>query len=1817
MGNEMSQFLTRSEEIHEIESSFKVDVKAIVEMGENGTEIVSIIGAIKDAASGGLLGDDRIKKAVVQEAWKIYYAGLDNRTKRIERIKELASVMGHKIMDKLYDVDLGSDGAFFDLTSEEPGVFELEMGHSEMTRNYEFRSEEQIDESDSLLNDSHSIEDDVYGQYVVKITNAINAQKDQILEIIRRNAGQGKLADFIKQNSDSISSEIASIKLISRSLKTGLSFGDIKDAVNRTLRAEPTQIASQIVSGELDVVANQVFGAIAEHKKKTAKADINEKDKALEQIRTTIVRMVPQAIIEENSGTIAEEIVKIESIAQAIETPVTPEGVQLSLGLMRASIQYILIKEVELIQSVLSVDSSEQISELVKAISSELYSCIYNAKFGLVISGIITDNADEIAGRSKHYGPSADTIQENVQKKVFTEIIHGFKRRRYMLVALADSIAHSIVKRLGTIEYLQSSILNIMSQSITEIILENVGIIAGYASDVITETTIQSNVQKYVKKRIAYKIEEIRYKIGKSVVVDLTNQQHCGQGYEVIVVDNKPGSAGLNPVTGGGNFKIQVKKLNCSGAQPTLKEYTCYTHTIPNLTGSTEYPLIGRLKLYICQNHYLSTYDKGGSTMLPIYYDPNDREVKVYFYCNGGTSRENPDKVPLLAEYNGNHYKPSSRDGYFTQWVLIHDIGTKSQITSKLDEINKILNEVDISHTSPTSYGLTKPKQAMQGLNQNFCDRITVKRENSHSEHYLMVTHSTDNKGPVGDFYTGKTKISGIKLDSSTRCNKVEVYYRATDIRCNNPLLVCITSQNLETGSAGKKWFSRSGVDVTRWNENKEHWKFETPAKIKEQLDSIYGRMSNYLFLDIYKQSEYSGLVQQGTKDIKKPVGTIVVVKGLGEDTYKPKNYRYYKHVLSTYYTSNKEDVSKFDLKDQGDNITLQLRIQLDKNNYLYLLGKDGVNLLTTPLTYGNRDSGNTNKDPYVYFFESTRTGSYSDNTDKVPLILKFGEKYFGPIDKENYFKTWKEYDLNTYNTRAHEKDKIKVVLNKITRLLNLIDLQQTTTDYGDIERPGEGSHNPLGARKRVSVTKGNLTEYNTVIHSTANTGCVGTVYYGDQELLVVQDQGGDSDTKWSQYIETEIGTGPRATDIYNTLTAYYHHSDINCKKPLLIGISGTETYDLYYERKELADNYKWVKVTEDLKGHQIIDKVNKIFYDFTKSIVLQVQQRPTICSIRKQYELKLVKNYEAGTPDHDHGSGRIEVENDKKCSVGPSYKCIKHTISMNVLISSEVSGIRFYLGDDEIETFKDLQGREPISVFYQQGKNDIHIYLQDKGNVPLMFLYNTQFFKPMSKSNYFKKWVIDTSISNNSHPQPEKLDSINTMLNEVDLQQTGNGGSGGQYGLEKPRDATGLDKFNENRITVTQDAQVTGDSKSTYVTVTHTTVNGHNIGSIKALGSCKFDNQHTQTLADKEHNKAVAVYASGYTNSLQNHNPKLVLICSTSGLGSGGKSTVLGYYNLSNVDEGKCGEPYKFKMIESGFNLDEITSRETIQVKCASLVAILESIGVLAPEAQVNPALSTEPVTTEALGSEEDNLQDEELPDTFGQQERQDDRPKVSLLGGDSDGLGGSPSVDLGAKASDGDPGSVGPAGKDGLLQPFTSDSHTEPTASSSTSDHSDTSATRLKGQELRTLGDGGGPSTSSGSEASNRRTSEGGENGTPRSSSHEEGPNRDRGEAGSPGPTGPSGDKGNLAGGGGGSSGSDAASSSKDFGQQIKEAFESAIEYAQENPGIVGGGGAAAGVGVIGTAGAVIYKKCIVGSAVAAGKAAAKVAAAAASGM
>nr|PVC50444.1 hypothetical protein MACL_00002276 [Theileria orientalis] len=326
-------------------------------------------------------------------------------------------------------------------------------------------------------------------------------------------------------------------------------------------------------------------------------------------------------------------------------------------------------------------------------------------------------------------------------------------------------------------------------------------------------------------------MDSVEFKLKKKVKVFLQIEQQ-GYGYTVGATYKKENCSKSQ------KFK-KTLYLDTVGSSDNLKvkEYRCYGHTLnsyfrdniksikegnfENISDSTinfrSHPddlkdVEVKLKVAICKIK-ISVYDKEDRLLSNLPYTSDEylqnRNVYVYFY---NPANEKTDTLPLLFQYKDTFYGPESREKYFEKWKEISDLEgivnsqvnvqltnesqelktQKAQkadkIKNKLDEIFKMLNEVDL--TKKCDYGIPYCSKEFFVRAEFNTKRFVVKL--SKNSKYHKFTHTSVNKYLVGS-------IKGVencqfddhvkKIANKDAINEVVVYFPDKE---NEPELILL-----------------------------------------------------------------------------------------------------------------------------------------------------------------------------------------------------------------------------------------------------------------------------------------------------------------------------------------------------------------------------------------------------------------------------------------------------------------------------------------------------------------------------------------------------------------------------------------------------------------------------------------------------------------------------------------------------------------------------------------------------------------------------------------------------------------------------------------------------------------------------------------------------------------------------------------------------------------------------------------------------------------------------------------------------------------
>ncbi|UKK01929.2 hypothetical protein MACK_001282 [Theileria orientalis] len=224
--------------------------------------------------------------------------------------------------------------------------------------------------------------------------------------------------------------------------------------------------------------------------------------------------------------------------------------------------------------------------------------------------------------------------------------------------------------------------------------------------------------------------------------------------------------------------------------------------------------------------------------------------------------------------------------------------------------------------------------------------------------------------------------------------------------------------------------------------------------------------------------------------------------------------------------------------------------------------------------------------DVCVYFYgKGGKTGSISENqTDTVPLMLRYNKQFYRPETRDSYFQKWvcvptlctvdKECCCSVSGSGGHGTDCSKLVtqLNEVNAALNQIDLcpdKSTTGGYGLPENgQGGGGHklaNEVGNVRVKVVTQtpggdGAKNAYVRVVHRTKNGFQIGDIKYNNQDIvekgITPNGAGGDSG-------KITVSGGNHQVDVstnrWNTVVVYYSKTDSKHQLPQLIVVLKTD----------------------------------------------------------------------------------------------------------------------------------------------------------------------------------------------------------------------------------------------------------------------------------------------------------------------------------------------------------------------------------------------------------------------------------------------------------------------------------------------------------------------------------------------------------------------------------------------------------------------------------------------------------------------------------
>ncbi|UKJ99964.2 hypothetical protein MACK_000030 [Theileria orientalis] len=445
----------------------------------------------------------------------------------------------------------------------------------------------------------------------------------------------------------------------------------------------------------------------------------------------------------------------------------------------------------------------------------------------------------------------------------------------------------------------------------------------------------------------------------------------------------------------------------------------------------------------------------------------------------------------------------------------------------------------------------------------------------------------------------------------------------------------------------------------------------------------------------------------------------------------------------------------------------------------------------------------------YVYFYDS----------DSVPLLLYQGGNWYKPKSKIEYLDKWiEETGLKDSKPKKLNQflsdNKILIQLKKINKELNEIVLDYRV-NYGLISNEKQMSSG-FDTTRIVVIKPEQLKRYRKISHSTKNKGDIGEIKKKD---LILEDN--EKGKSLSDVISRQM------TATFNTLVCYYHTSDLNYELPLLLCIGSSDAENgksLFYERVNVTENSKWKKIDkigtfQEEQG--LSNKIIDIYYNFSKSVVIEIEKQGII-----GYDFKLVDNVGLGSPSSSGINSKIFVFEKHSLLSDSDYTCFEHSIPLMQLSNNhfKIGGLKFYISSTEIFTFLD-DNSSSSPIYYEPGKYNVCVYFYHCDTVPLLVVYNNQYYKPKNKNEYFSKWVRVTNIQDLSTQLITQLDSINAELNEVNIMKTSNRNS---YGINGHKNGN----FSPARINVKT------CKNDFFRKVTHTTLNKFGVGKILYNGT-------------------------------------------------------------------------------------------------------------------------------------------------------------------------------------------------------------------------------------------------------------------------------------------------------------------------------------------------------------------------------------------
>nr|PVC49837.1 hypothetical protein MACL_00002703 [Theileria orientalis] len=191
------------------------------------------------------------------------------------------------------------------------------------------------------------------------------------------------------------------------------------------------------------------------------------------------------------------------------------------------------------------------------------------------------------------------------------------------------------------------------------------------------------------------------------------------------------------------------------------------------------------------------------------------------------------------------------------------------------------------------------------------------------------------------------------------------------------------------------------------------------------------------------------------------------------------------------------------------------------------------------------------------------------------------------------------------------------------------------------------------------------------------------------------------------------------------------------------------------------------------------------------------------------------------------------------------------------------------------------------------------------------MFKLKDRFFVPISKETYFHQWQeADVQISDSSFKAT--LDTVNSMLNEIDLSKINN------YGLSL---CAKYSFFKKGELS-TKRINVSLFSNSKHLIRVHDTFNKFKISKIKPIPKCSFG-EISSHLKNKNIVQVAVIFKMGYIR-----NPELILI--NEHFSNDNCLTCCYYYRFEQRPK---PFEYKFQDVPNGLSLiDKLTKVENYQ---------------------------------------------------------------------------------------------------------------------------------------------------------------------------------------------------------------------------------------------------------------------------------------------